>query len=442
MKIKVTGVWLFCIGNVMGFAIALLCLSILRNYALVGIMSVAAFSVCLILGIRLLSVFYAKLEDFTKEAENAIEECKVDKAKLKEVIADYQSRKNKLDNDAKLNAENNQHLVDKMHEKEIRLRNVLSMSKPLSDFAPLYQLSLKYIFDDVEAYFGKNGIESERNAIADFRIKYNKCLRENQELKYKFRLLEMIRPDVADPLKDEEERNIMYECLLPERGSIHYWIKGLNYKQLDEIGQEQLAVEQYMASKKRTLWEYGSDYEKYIGEGYRKKGYEVFFSGISLGVHDMGRDIIAKKDNVTYIIQCKYWRKGYYVTENFIMQIYGSAKEYEARHPKEKVKAAFYSTTRFTPQALEVAATLGVACKTKGIGDCFPCILCNINNRGEKIYHLPFERDVSYTKIFKKGEFYASTVQEALEKGFRRAYKKTCNDSAKKKRKGTTNKVL
>jgi hypothetical protein len=387
-------------------------------------MSVAAFSVCLTLGIRLLSVFYAKLEDFTKEAENAIEECKVEKAKLKEALADYQLRKNKLDNDAKMSAENHQRLVDKMHEKEIRLRNVLSMSKPLSDFEPLYQLSIKYIFDDVEAYFLKNDIDTEARAITDFKEEYRKCKKENQEYKYKLRLLELIMPEVAEALNDEEERNVMYEYLRPERSSIHYWVKGLNYKQLDEKGQEQLAVEQYLSSKKRTLWEYGSDYEKFIGEGYRKNGYEVFFYGISYGVHDMGRDIIAKKDDVTYVIQCKYWRKEFFVTENYIMQIYGSAKEYEATHPKEKIVAAFYSTTRFTDKALEVAATLGVACKVKPIGSNFPCILCNINNCGEKIYHLPFDRDVGFTKIYKKGEFYASTVQEARDKGFRRAYKK------------------
>lgn len=425
--IKTVALKLFVIGNTLGGVVVLSCVLFVYSYFFAAAISVVAFLVLSAVGL----IIYGKFKDLSEqeeallqEAENKKEDCKLDKAKLKEVIADYQSRKNKLDNDAKLNAENNQHLVDKMHEKEIRLRNVLSMSKPLSDFAPLYQLSLKYIFDDVEAYFGKNDIESERNAIADFRIKYNKCLRENQELKYKFRLLEMIRPDVADPLKDEEERNIMYECLLPERGSIHYWIKGLNYKQLDEIGQEQLAVEQYMASKKRTLWEYGSDYEKYIGEGYRKCGYDVFFNGISYGIHDMGRDIIAKKGDVTYVIQCKYWRKQYFVTESFIMQIYGSAKEYEATHPKEKVVAAFYSTTRFTPKALQVAETLGVACKVKEIGNSFPCILCNINSRGEKIYHLPFERDASLTKIYKKGEFYASTVQEARGKGFRRAYKR------------------
>ena len=50
-------------------------------------------------------------------------------------------------------------------------------------------------------------------------------------------------------------------------------------------------------------------------------------------------------------------------------------------------------------------------------------IKCNINQTtGEKIYHLPF--DQQYDKCIitpETGEFYAMTVAEAEEAGFRRA---------------------
>ena len=57
----------------------------------------------------------------------------------------------------------------------------------------------------------------------------------------------------------------------------------------------------------------------------------------------------------------------------------------------------------------------------------FPRIKCNVN-RDEygylsKIYHLPFDQQYDRTKINKKGEFYAMTVQEAVEAGFRRAFR-------------------
>ena len=42
----------------------------------------------------------------------------------------------------------------------------------------------------------------------------------------------------------------------------------------------------------------------------------------------------------------------------------------------------------------------------------------------EKIYHLPFDQQYDKTIVGdQKGEFFAWTVQEAAEKGFRRAKK-------------------
>ena len=58
--------------------------------------------------------------------------------------------------------------------------------------------------------------------------------------------------------------------------------------------------------------------------------------------------------------------------------------------------------------------------------DDYTCIKCNIGRDmyGEtKIYHLPFDQQYDSTKISKKGEFYAMTVAEAEEAGFRRAFK-------------------
>jgi hypothetical protein len=55
----------------------------------------------------------------------------------------------------------------------------------------------------------------------------------------------------------------------------------------------------------------------------------------------------------------------------------------------------------------------------------YPTIKCNINpNTKEKIFHLPF--DQQYDKIVVgdvDGECYVATVEEALSKGFRHAYK-------------------
>ena len=50
----------------------------------------------------------------------------------------------------------------------------------------------------------------------------------------------------------------------------------------------------------------------------------------------------------------------------------------------------------------------------------FPRIKCNVNNN-EKIYHLPFDQQYDRTKIENHNEFYAYTVKESVDAGFRRA---------------------
>ena len=53
----------------------------------------------------------------------------------------------------------------------------------------------------------------------------------------------------------------------------------------------------------------------------------------------------------------------------------------------------------------------------------YPVIKCNINqSTHEHIYHLPFDQQYDHCVISKEqGEFYALTVQEAEDAGFRRA---------------------
>lgn len=54
--------------------------------------------------------------------------------------------------------------------------------------------------------------------------------------------------------------------------------------------------------------EAGKNYELRVGKLYEKRGYEVEYRGIELGLKDGGIDLIAKKPNETVLIQCKYWK--------------------------------------------------------------------------------------------------------------------------------------
>jgi micrococcal nuclease len=49
-------------------------------------------------------------------------------------------------------------------------------------------------------------------------------------------------------------------------------------------------------------------------------------------------------------------------------------------------------------------------------------IKCNINSKGERIYHMPSDRLYNSVKIdYSKGEMYVLTETEALTEGFRRS---------------------
>lgn len=82
------------------------------------------------------------------------------------------------------------------------------------------------------------------------------------------------------------------------------------------------------------------------------------------------------------------------------------------------------STTAFSKDAEKFADVLGVALRVKPLKQ-YPMIKCNINQTTkEKIYHLPFDPKYNTCKVNKPGECYVLTVQEAEDKGFRRAFHK------------------
>ena len=143
-------------------------------------------------------------------------------------------------------------------------------------------------------------------------------------------------------------------------------------------------------------------------------------------------DIIAIKDGITYIIQCKrYSMKNQdgtdkYIHENIICQLYGTTIEYQISNPRndlfssfEKIVPVLYTTGRLSDMAKSFAEKLHVEIKYLEMGD-YPMIKCNINE-GRKIYHLPFDQQYWNTRIENEGELYAWTVKEAEEAGFRRA---------------------
>jgi hypothetical protein len=236
-----------------------------------------------------------------------------------------------------------------------------------------------------------------------------------------------------------EDRNVEPEAD-DSSDSVRKWISEVEYRKLSTAERNQKALERYLGSRK-PRWKIGRDYERYVGYAWEQKGYSVKYFGIEQGFCDLGRDLIARNDEHTQIIQCKMWSRHKTIREKHLFQLYGSTVKYriqaecepEAKQmsmfesrPSSQVRPVFVTTTKLSDMARRVARALGIEVFEDFEYDrSYPMIKCNIaQGSEEKIYHLPF--DQQYDKVIiepERGERYVETAQEAEELGFRRAYR-------------------
>ena len=223
------------------------------------------------------------------------------------------------------------------------------------------------------------------------------------------------------------------------------FIPRAEYENLSEEDRNQKALNRYLASRKKP-WQIGRDYERYIGYLYESKGYKVEYVGIEKGLEDLGRDLICTRGNEIEIVQCKYWASYKTIHEKHINQLYGTSVQYYIEHKKlidkqrnlalfpeliraGEIKATFITSTKLSPTAKAFADALGIKVIQEKPLDKYPMIKCNVASDGEKIYHLPFDQQYDRTLIINKGEFYAMTVKEAMDRGFRRAFRWSGNQN-------------
>lgn len=220
----------------------------------------------------------------------------------------------------------------------------------------------------------------------------------------------------------------------PVRG----YLADAEYRNLSPADRNQLALDRWK-KRRKTPWEVGRDYERYIGFELESDGYEVTYFGAVEGFDDLGRDLIARKKGVTRIIQCKYWSAHKEIHEKHIFQLFGSVVEYIAREKMQShsidlfsqyekfsdIQAEFVTSTKLSMRAKEFSSILNVKVRELQPIGTYPMIKCNISKRGgEKVYHLPFDQQYDRTRIEPHlGELYVSTTKEAEDRGFRRAFR-------------------
>ena len=244
-------------------------------------------------------------------------------------------------------------------------------------------------------------------------------------MRYEYEMLFNLFPELENYLEyySEEKNNTINE-IKDNYDYVQNWISKEEYNSLSENNRNQLALERYIDSRKKSKWAIGRDYEMFIGYEYEKQGYKVTYCGITEKLNDKGRDLIAQKDNEILIIQCKNWSKYKEIHENHICQLYGTTIQFNIENNSLfKATPVFVTSASLSNTAREFARYLGIKVIENKKFEEFPRIKCNINDK-EKIYHLPFDQHYDRTIIGdRKGEFFAWNVDEATKKGFRRAKK-------------------
>jgi hypothetical protein len=201
------------------------------------------------------------------------------------------------------------------------------------------------------------------------------------------------------------------------------WLTAEEFRALSTAERNQRALDRYLKSRK-SPWQLGRDYERYVGYLREQAGCAVTYHGIFKGLEDLGRDVLAEKGGALEVIQCKRWAKHKTIHEKHIFQLYGTMILAKLEQPKKEISGTFTTTTALSDKAREVADYLGIKVEEGLPLDDYPRIKCNIGHEDKKIYHLPFDQQYDTTVIEPdRGELYVATVAEAEERGFRRAWR-------------------
>uniref|UniRef100_UPI003FF04039 restriction endonuclease n=1 Tax=Bacteroides cellulosilyticus TaxID=246787 RepID=UPI003FF04039 len=318
---------------------------------------------------------------------------------------------------------------------EDKLKKIFTAKFPFSTIASMYSDAMVAIFKDSENYLTQKYSSAYKAAdeVRKFREKTKQSIFLYKQMLYKYEFILKIFPELKQYIDEEEALVTLFENdglndLEAKRDRVSDYISKEEWGKLDVNKRNQLALDRYK-EKSKSNWVIGIEYEMYVEYILRKNGFETMPFGSIMKLEDLGRDIVATKRNakgelVAYIIQCKNWASNKEIHENVICQLFGTAMEYNIKNAGlfSKTVPVLYTTVRLSNMATEFSQRLGVTVVIMEKGE-YPMIKCNINSSGERIYHLPFDQQYYNTQITKPGEFYAWTVREAVNAGFRRAFK-------------------
>lgn len=387
------------------------------------------------------------LEKYNDRYQNALFEQKVLKDKNEELFQKLMTEKEEHKKIKAVFERENEELKQKLTtEKEERKKMKAYLDLHTDDLEAFLRSNVKhfpflagaiadYLTYDIEILakqldWGKSVERAKKVAsIREIRAEAKRRIEESRVAVYQLEYLRAMFPAIDDILETDYNDLHISEVQITDYDPVRDYLSRDEWKELSDQQKNQLALDRYIESRKKTKWQIGRDYELYVGYKYSLKGYSVDFFGSYKGMEDLGRDLIAKKGGRVLIIQCKYWSQKKEIHEKHIAQLYGTAVCYslETRIPMQHITPVLVTNISLSGTAKRFAEYLSVEVVENFEVNEYPRIKCNIgrNEYGEptKIYHLPMDQQYDAVKIDKEGEFFAFTVEEAEVKGFRRAFK-------------------
>jgi len=364
----------------------------------------------------------------------------------KRLVANVNRLKEIENNVINFNAENKE-LIKIIEEREKAIQKIISeKSKGFPWLTEAIAEFYQYQDEEIAKYLSRKSHPAYAAAESVKAISQkNRILRKQLKIAQNFvTYYETLFPWITEYVGDNLDELLESIINTKEEGNEEFdpvlnYMPRAEYEKLPSYERNQKALDRYLASRKRS-YEIGRDYERYIGYVYEKAGYKVEYIGIEEGLEDMGRDLVCLKDEVVEIVQCKCWASHKIIHEKHINQLYGTVVKYYIDHENitnragkltlfpdliksKKIKASFITSTKLSDTAKKFAKALGVEIVEEAPLVRYSIIKCNISSKGEKIYHLPFDQQYDRTFIRNQGEFYAMTVKEAEDKGFRRAFR-------------------
>lgn len=324
-------------------------------------------------------------------------------------------------------------LLDEREKHEVSLKQLLSSN--LEAMPWLAGMMADYITYDLEILARSLdwGWDKQRlkkvASIRDIRNSTKEQIAAAKLAIYQLEYLKTLYPSLDDVLSSDYKDLDFKRDQIPEYDPARDYLSKEEWNSLTDCQRNQLALDRYISSHKKSNWQIGRDYELFVAYRYSLKGYLVDTFGSYMQLEDLGRDLILTKGHEVRIVQCKYWAQHKEIHEKHLFQLYGTVVAYCIEHniSQSYVKGIFVTNITLSKMAKQFADYLGIlVVENYAMGD-FPRIKCNIgrNEFGTKqyIYHLPMDQQYDLVKIDQPGECYAFTVEEAESLGFRRAFK-------------------